>query len=313
MRSQHRALIGRLLQILPTLLLIALAVFMLLRLLPGDPATALLGVHATPELIARIHRQLGFDQPLWLQFGHFLWSLLQGDLGMSLLRRVSVMRLIEQRLPVTLYLTGLAAAISVLLAVPLAFVAALWRDRFADVAVRSVFQVGLSTPVFYLGLLLLGLLAARWHLFPVGGIGDNPFDTLYHLFLPAVTLGVSLAAVLMRNLRNAIIGVLAADYIDFARAKGLSPRVILLHHVLRNALMSTVSLFGLNIGTLLGSAVITETVFAVPGVGQLMVESIYGRDYPVVQGLTLALAVLVSLTLLATDLFETWLDPRVRR
>lgn len=301
----------RLLQIVPTLCLITVAVFLLLRLLPGDPISAMLGNRGTPEAIARLRAQMGLDGGVLWQFWSFARRLLlHGDLGDSIVRRVAVTQLVAERLPVTLYLTAFAALLSVLLAVPLAFVAAIWRDRLPDLLVRGVFQIGLSAPVFYIGLLMLGFLAARGHLFPVGGMGVGVVDTIWHLFLPALTLALSLSAILMRNLRSAIIAVLRAEYVDFARAKGLSPRLIMGRHVLKNALLSTVPLFGLNIGTLLGGAIITEYVFAVPGVGALMVDSIYGRDYPVVQGLTLALAVLVCLTFLATDLIETWLDPR---
>jgi peptide/nickel transport system permease protein len=151
----------------------------------------------------------------------------------------------------------------------------------------------------------------KW--FPVGGYGDTFGARLYHLFLPALTLAVSLAAILMRNLRAAIIGVINAEYVDFARAKGLKTRIVLFRHVLRNALISTITLFGLQIGSLLGGGVITETVFAVPGAGRLMIDSIYGRDYPVLQGLTIALAILVSLTFLVTDIIQAWLDPRISR
>ena len=301
----------RLLQIVPTLCLITVAVFLLLRLLPGDPVSAMLGNRGTPEAIARLRAQMGLDGGVAWQFWSFARRLLlHGDLGESIVRRVAVTQLVAERMPVTLYLTAFAALMSVVLAVPLAFVAAVWRDRFPDLLIRGVFQIGLSAPVFYIGLLMLGFLAARAHLFPVGGMGVGVVDTIWHLFLPALTLALSLSAILMRNLRSAIIGVLRAEYVDFARAKGLSPRLIMGRHVLKNALLSTVPLFGLNIGTLLGGAVITEYVFAVPGVGQLMVDSIYGRDYPVVQGLTLVLAVFVCLTFLATDLVETWLDPR---
>jgi peptide/nickel transport system permease protein len=199
----------------------------------------------------------------------------------------------------------------VLLAVPLAFISALQRDRMADIVIRSVFQVGLSSPVFYIGLVLLTVFSAHLQWFPVGGYGDTWGDRVYHLFLPSITLAVSLAAVLMRNLRSAIVDVLGAEYVDFAKAKGLPARVVLGRHVLRNALISTVALLGPTIGTLLGGAVITESVFAIPGIGRLMIDSIYGRDYPVIQGLTMALAVVVSLIFLATDLLQAALDPRV--
>jgi peptide/nickel transport system permease protein len=305
-------ILSRILQIIPTFALIGVVVFLLVRLLPGDPATALLGDRATPEALARINAQLGFDKPIWVQFGLFVGRLAHGDLGLSVSRRLPVTQVIFDRLPVTLALVGLAGAIALAMAVPLAFLAALRRNRFADIAVRAVFQIGLSAPVFYIGLLLLGFLGAKLRWFPVGGIGDGFWSVLYHLILPAVTLALSLSAVLMRNLRSAVIGVLGAEYVDFARAKGTAPLRIMTGHVLPNALLSTVALFGLNIGTLLGNTVITEHVFAVPGIGALMVEAIFARDYPVVQGLTLVLAVLVSLVFLATDLVESWLDPRAQ-
>jgi len=303
----------RVLQLIPTLLFILIVVFVLVRLLPGDPASAALGDRALDADVQRINRELGLDQPLPIQFLYFLKQVATGNLGVSISLKVPVTQLIMQRLPVTLLLTAMAALIALLLAVPLAFVAALKQDKTADTAIRGVFQVGLSMPVFYLGLILLTVFAAGLHWFPVGGYGDNFSDRVYHLFLPALTLALSLAAVLMRNLRAAIIGVLGAEYVDFARAKGLKARLILMRHVLRSALISTVTLFGLSIGTLLGGAVITETVFAVPGAGRLMIDSIYGRDYPVVQAMTMALAVLVSLTFLLTDIVQAWLDPRVVR
>lgn len=305
--------VTRLLQLIPTLFIIVAVVFLLVHLLPGDPASALLGDRALDADVARIKHQLGLDRSLPEQFLFFLNQIIHGDLGMSIANRVPVTRLIADRLPVTLLLTAMAAVMAIVLALPLAFVAALKRDTTTDIAIRGVFQVGLSTPVFYLGLILLTFLAANLQLFPVGGYGEGFLDHLYHLFLPALTLALSLAAVLMRNLRAAIIGVLGAEYVDFARAKGLRARVILIRHVLRNALISTVTLFGLSIGTLLGGAVVTETVFAVPGGGRLMIDSIFGRDYPVVEGMTLVLAVLVSLTFLATDILQAMLDPRVSR
>lgn len=303
----------RAIQLIPTLFLILLAVFVLVRLLPGDPASAMLGDRALDADVIRIKHQLGLDRSLPVQFLYFLRQIATGDFGVSTAYRIPVTRLIETRLPVTLLLTTMAAVLSILFAVPLAFLAAVRHDTALDTVVRGAFQIGLSMPVFYLGLVLLTLFAAKFHLFPVGGYGHSFGDHLYHLFLPAVTLALSLSAVLMRNLRAAIIGVLNAEYVDFARAKGLKSVVVLTRHVLRNALISTVTLFGLSIGTLLGGAVVTETVFAVPGAGRMMIDSIYGRDYPVVQGMTLALAVLVSITFLITDIVQAMLDPRISR
>jgi peptide/nickel transport system permease protein len=302
---------GRLLQMIPTFVLIGVVVFVLIRLLPGNPAAALLGVHATPEALARIDAQLGFDRPIWVQFLLFVGRLLHGDLGISVSERIPVTEVIAQRLPVTLALVVMAAVMALVLALPLAFLAAMRQNRPTDVALRGVFQVGLSTPIFYIGLLLLGFLGAQLHWFPVGGIGSGFWGVLYHLFLPALTLGVGLAAILMRSLRSTVIGVLRAEYVEFARAKGISPWRVITGHVLRNSLITTLALFGLNIGTLLGNTVIVENVFAVPGIGGLLVDAIFGRDYPVVQGVTLVLAVMVSIVFLLTDIAESWLDPRL--
>ncbi|MGV8985218.1 MAG: ABC transporter permease [Cypionkella sp.] len=301
----------RLLQLIPTLAFILVVVFVLVRLLPGDPTSAILGDRALDADVARINHDLGLDRSIPVQFALFLKSVATGNLGNSITLKQPVTTLIAQRLPVTVMLTVMAALMALIMAVPLAFVAALRRDEVADSAIRGAFQVGLSMPVFYLGLILLTVFGAKLGWFPVGGYGDGFAEHVYHLFLPAFTLALSLAAILMRNLRAAIIGVVDAEYVVFARSKGIAPRVILLRHVLRSALISTVALFGLSIGTLLGGAVITETVFAIPGAGRLMIDSIYGRDYPVVQGMTMALAIIVSLTFFLTDVVEAWLDPRV--
>ncbi|AFZ69676.1 ABC transporter permease [Deinococcus peraridilitoris] len=309
MRASYVA--KRLLQTIPTLFAVLLLTFLLVRLLPGDPASAILGDRATPEIVERTNRQLGLDRPLPVQFGIFLQRLAQGDLGESISLKVPVLRLIGERLPVTLFLTAYAAVLGALLAIPLAVLAAVHRNRWIDNLIRAVFQVGLSLPVFYIALQLLTLLGARLHWFPIGGYGDTFGEHLYHLFLPAFTLAFNLAAVLMRTLRNSVIEVLTAEYVEFARAKGLRGRVVMTRHVLRNAMISTVTLLGMNIGALIGGAVITETVFAIPGVGRLMVDAIFGRDYPVIQGLTMTFAVLVSLVFLITDLLHARLDPRI--
>jgi len=302
--------IRRLLQIIPLFLAVMVLIFVLVHLIPGDPVSTLLGDRATPEIVDRANRQLGLDKPLIVQFALFVNQLLHGDLGESINLKIPVLRLIGERLPVTLFLTVYAAVLGVLMAVPLAVLAAVRRNTWIDALIRGVFQLGLSLPVFYVALQLLTLLGARLGWFPIGGYGESFTAHLYHLFLPALTLGLNLAAVLLRTLRSSVIEVLTAEYVDFARAKGLKTRVIMTRHVLRNALISTVTLLGLNIGALIGGAVITESVFAIPGVGRLMVDAIFSRDYPVVQGLTLVFALLVSLVFLATDLLHARLDPR---
>jgi peptide/nickel transport system permease protein len=306
-------LLGRLAQIVPSFILIGIVVFVLARLLPGDPVSAMLGDRGTDATIDRLTAQLGLDRSIPVQLLQFLGGAVQGRFGDSIAYHLPVTQLIAERLPATLILTGLSIVIALVVAVPLAFIAAMRADEWPDLVIRGVFQVGLSTPIFYVGLLLLTVFAAWLHIFPVGGYGETALQHLWHLFLPAVALAFSFAAVLMRSLRGSILLVLNAEFVDFARAKGLRQRLILGRHVLRNALIATVSLIGLNVGSLLGGAVITESVFAVPGVGRLMVDSIFARDYPVIQALTLALAVLVSLAFLVTDIVQMALDPRVGR
>ncbi len=305
--------IVRILQSIPTLVAIVVVTFLLVRLLPGDPAGAIIGSRVTDAEIAREKARLGLDRPLLAQFDTYVADLARGDLGRSTRLGVPVRQLDDERLPVTLLLTAMASVMSAAIAVPLALLAALFRDRMPDLLIRGGLQVGLSTPTFYVGLLLLTFLAADLRLLPVGGYGLGFVGHVEHLLLPALALALSFAAVLMRSLRASICEVLDAPHVEFARLKGLSPARVIGRHVLRNAGLSTVGLFGLNTGTLLGGAVITETVFAIPGVGRLMVDSVFGRDYPVIEALTLVLATLVVLALLATDLVQAALDPRTGR
>ena len=305
------ALGRRLVQVAATVVMVALLVFGLMRLLPGDPAMVLLGDRASDATIAALHHELGLDRSIGIQFWEFLRHAVVLDLGDSVTLRVPVAQLIRDGLPITLMLTGMAVVLALVIAVPLAFVSALRPGGLADTVIRVVSQVSLSMPVFYIGLVLLITLAAGLGWFSVGGVGRGFVQNLYYLFLPALTLALSLSAVLMRNLRQALIEALAADYVGFATAKGLRRRVVLGRHVLRNAGVSTVTLLGLHIGTLVGGAVITETVFAIPGVGRLTVDAIFARDYAVVQGLTMVLAVLVSAVFLLVDAAQALLDPRM--
>lgn len=305
-------IIKRLLLMIPTFFLVMIIIFLLVRLLPGDPAIAIAGDRASDADLAAIRERLGLDRPLWQQFWQFLINTLTGDFGRSILMRAPVVDIIVNRLPTTLFLTVYAVLLSVFIAVPLAFVAALNRGRWPDAAIRTVFQIGLSMPVFYIGLILLTFLAAQLRWFPVGGYGENFTARLYHLFLPAVAVALYTSAIIMRNLRSAIIEVVDAEYVQFARAKGLPHRLILGRHVLRNALISTVTLLGLSIGNMMSGTLVTETVFAVPGVGRLMLDAIFARDYPLIQGLTLTFAFLVSVVFLLTDLVQSFLDPRMR-
>jgi len=233
------------------------------------------------------------------------------NLGESVAMRIPVTLLIADRLPNTLLLTAMAGVLALLIALPLAFLAALRQGRWADAIILGFSQLSLSMPVFYVGLILLITLAAGLRWFPVGGIGSGFVENLYYLFLPSLTLALSFSAILLRNLRSSLIEVLHAEFVSFATAKGLPRRVVLGRHVLRNASISTVTLLGLHTSSLVGGAVITETVFGIPGVGRLMVDSIFSRDYAVVQGLTMVLCVLVSVVLLAVDALQALLDPRI--
>lgn len=307
-----RYTLNRLLLMIPTFILVMIIIFLLVRLLPGDPAIAIAGDRASDADLAAIRERLGLNQPLLVQFWLFLTNTLRGDLGTSILMRAPVLDVIVSRLPTTVFLSVYAVLFSLTIAGPLAFVAALNRGRWPDTVIRTVFQVGLSMPVFYIGLILLTFLAAQLRWFPVGGYGKTFTGQLHHLFLPAVTVALYTSAIIMRNLRSAVIEVVDAEYVQFARAKGLPNRLILGRHVLRNALISTVTLIGLSIGNMMSGTLVTETVFAVPGVGRLMLEAIFARDYPLIQGLTLTFAVLVSLVFLLTDLCQNVLDPRIR-
>lgn len=307
-----RNLLSRLLLMIPTFFLVMIIIFVLVRLLPGDPAIAMVGDRASDAELDVIRQRLGLNEPWIIQFWVYLRTTLSGDLGQSIMLKTSVIEAISNRLPVTIFLTSYAVLLSVVLAVPLAFIAALNRGRWPDTLIRSVFQVGLSMPVFYIGLLLLTFLAAGLRLFPVGGYGDTLLDRLHHLFLPGMTIALYTSAILMRNLRSSVIEVLEAEYVQFARAKGLPPSVILGRHVMRNAMVSTITLLGLSIGNLMSGTLVTETVFAVPGVGRLMLEAIFARDYPLIQGLTLTFAIIVSLVFLLTDVIKSLIDPRMR-
>jgi len=302
---------GRLLQMIPTVIVITVLVFLIVRLIPGDPAVTYLGIRATPEKIADLNARWGLDKPIYVQFGLFVVNIFKGDLGESLISRIPVIDLIKMRLPLTLFMAAYAAIIAVLCAVPLSLVAAMNKDKFIDQVIRAVFVTILSTPGFFIGILLLIVFSVKLQLFPVGGVGATFTAKLRDLFLPSLTLGLGLMAVLTRNLRDGIIGILRSEHVVFAHAKGLSERLIMLRHVLRNAMVSGLTILGIYMSWLVGGAVIIETVFALPGIGYTMVQAILGRDYPTVQALTLVFGILVSLIYLITDVVYSFLDPRV--
>ena len=303
----------RLLQLVPITFGVTILVFFLIHLVPGDPAATILGNQATPARVALLHHQWGLDRPIWVQYGKFMGRVLHGNLGDSLFYGVSAGHLVLQRLPVTLWLIGFGTLLSVLIAVPLAAIAATKRDRIPDHVVRAVPLVGLGFPPFWVGIVLL--LVFGLHLgraFPVGGYGNGFAGHLHSMFLPALTVAFGIAPILIRSLRASLLEVLESEYVTTARSKGLPESRVLVRHALRNAVISTVTVLGVNIGYLVGGTLVIEQVYALPGIGQLMINSIFQRDFPVVQAVTLVFSIMVVLVYLLSDVAHALLDPRVR-
>jgi peptide/nickel transport system permease protein len=303
----------RLVALLPIALGVSILVFLLIHLIPGDPALTILGNKATPAKIALLHKEWGLDKPLPVQYAKYLGRIVHGDLGTSLFYGVGAGGLVWQKLPVTLFLIAFGGLLAMVIAVPLALVAATKRDRLPDHLVRTVPLVGFGFPPFWVGIMLLLVFALHLgRAFPAGGYGHGFAGHLQSLFLPALTVALATAPILIRSLRNALLEVLDADYITTARSKGLSERRVLLKHALRNAIISTVAVLAVNLAYLIGGTLIIEQVFDLPGVGQLMINSIFQRDFTVVQAVALAFAVLVVLVYLLADIAQALLDPRVR-
>lgn len=304
--------IRRIGQTLPVALFVTVFIFLLLKLIPGDPAAAILGDRASDEAVQSLRQQWGLDRPLWYQYGTYMRNLSGGNLGQSFRYRTPVIDLLPRRMTVTLFLVVYAMLLSVVIAVPLAIVAAANRDRWPDQVVRGLVTLPLASPAFWVGILLLIVFALQQGWFPAAGYGEGFREHLRHLFLPALTLSNSFTAVLTRNLRSSLIDVQRTTFVDFARAKGLAHRVVLFRHVLRAALLPIVTLIGVRLSFTIGGSVVIESVFALPGLGSWMIESIMSRDYIVVQTLTLAFAFGAMLINLGTDLVYPLLDPRVR-
>jgi len=306
-----RYIAGRLLLILPVLFGVSIVAFMLIRLIPGNPAVAILGERATPELIARVQNQLGLNLPMWRQYLHFLGNAWRGEFGLSFFYGEDASTLTLQRIPVTLALIGYAAFIGLAIAVPVATVAAVRRETLIDHVIRLVFTATIGIPSFWLGIVLALLLSVKVRLFALGGAGSGGFDTLWHLTLPALTIALHISPILVRALRSSLIEVMDSEYVTTGLAMGLRAVTLLVSYLLRNGLTPFISVLGLNIGWLIGGTIIIEQVFGIPGVGSLLITSILTRDYSIVQFVTLVLAFLVILVNLLTDLAYAALDPRV--
>lgn len=306
----------RVLSLLPILLLMSVMVFVLIRMVPGDPIDVMYGSEGMDDIRrAALSRDLGLDQPVVIQYGKWLLRAVTGDLGRSYRAQMPVLQLVGQRLPATLFLSFAALIFSLIIAIPLGVLAAVKRNSWADFGATAFAIFGISLPNFWSGIMLVLVFAVGLKWLPSVGYVPPTQDfvsALRHLILPAVCLGWGLAGTTTRLTRSSLLEELSKDYVRTARGKGLTENVVILGHALRNALIPTVTMIGLQLGFLIGGAVVVETVFAWPGIGLLVVDSIFARDYPVVQGVVLVIAVMVVVVNLAVDVVYTILDPRIR-
>lgn len=308
-------ILRRLLAMVPVLLLVSLIVFSLLHLTPGDPALSILGEEATPEQVAALRAKLGLNRPLPVQYARWLGAVLRGDLGRSIRSNQPVSEAIVERLPVTVELAVLAMLVSLTIAVPAGIVAAMRRNSFLDTSATFVALLGVSLPNFFLAILLILIFGVKLGWLPPFGyqpLTQGVAGNLQRMILPAITLGTALAAIVTRMMRSSLLEVLDQDYIRTARAKGLREARMVRAHALKNALMPVVTIVGLQIGGLLGGAIITESIFVLPGVGRLLVDAIFQRDFPLVQGVVLFVSLAFLFSNFAVDLFYAYLDPRIR-
>ncbi|MFN3688067.1 ABC transporter permease [Salinarimonas sp.] len=309
-------LIGkRLIQLVPTLFFVSVLIFSLQHLLPGDPALVMAGEERDPVVIQQIREQYGLDRPLPMQYLTWMGNVLSGDLGQSMRIRVPVLDLILEKLPVTLHLAIMAMAIALLIGVPAGVLSAVKKDSPADYVINVVGLAGISTPNFWLGIMLILLFAVNLGWLPAGGY-VSPFTDLRAsiaaTIMPAFVLGTAIAGVIMRHTRSAMLQALASDYVRTARAKGLSERVVVWKHAMRNALTPVITLGALEFGTLLSGAVLTEQIFSIPGFGKLIVDAVFNRDYAVVQGVVLVTASIYILLNLLADIGYILANPRLR-
>jgi peptide/nickel transport system permease protein len=305
---------ARALAIIPTVVVTATIVFVLIRIIPGDPAALMLGLDAPPAQLQSLRHALGEDRPVWVQYVAWLGGLARGQLGESIRYHTPVATLIAERLPVTLSLAFAAMVVTVAVALPLGLLAAVRAWSMLDLGVLAVAQAGLAVPNFWVGILLLLIFSVTLGWLPLQGyapVAAGAGAWAAHLLLPAVTLGAARAAQLMRFVRGAVLEELACDYVRTARGKGLAEWAVLLGHVLRNALIPVLTIAGLQFGYLLGGAIVVEQVFGLPGLGRLVLQGIYARDLPIVQGAVVVLALLVSVLNTGMDLLYSIVDPRV--
>ena len=330
-----RYFIKRVLTVIPVLLGVSMLVFSFVRIVPGDPATIMLGERATPENVAQVREQLGLNKPIYEQYWIFVSNALQGNLGRSVLRQEPVTQEIIRRFPATIELTLAAIFVALIVGIPAGIISAIRRGSWFDTFSMLTALTGVSMPIFWLGLMLIFLFAVILHILPTGGRLDSGtnftattnlllLDTLLsgniglfvqalrHLFLPAIALGTIPMAIIARMTRSSMLEVLNQDYIRTAHAKGLKERAVVIRHALRNAWLPVITVVGLQVGRLLSGAILTETVFSWPGIGRWLVDAIFARDFPIVQGVTLFIAIIFVGVNVIVDLLYGWVDPRIR-
>jgi peptide/nickel transport system permease protein len=298
-----------------TLFVISLIVFTGVRMIPGDPARVMGGTDADAAGLAEIREKYGLDDPIPIQYLRWIGLALRGDLGESIRTRESVVRTVGRKLPITLELAGLSLLVALAIAIPAGVFSAVRRNTVWDLLANAVSLCGLSVPSFWLGIMLILLLSVRLHWLPASGfvsLWESPLANVQRMLMPAFVLGAGLAAVLMRQTRNSMIDILSADYIRTAWSKGLAGRAVIFRHAFRNGLIPVVTILGLQTGALMGGAVVTEQIFVVPGFGRLIVEAVFTRDYPLVQGVVLITASAYVLVNLLVDLSYSVLNPRIR-
>lgn len=303
----HRYILRRVFLLVPVMLGVSFVVFTIMFFTPGDPAKLMLGERAPAEEVARLRTQMGLDDPFLVQFVNFVTRALRGDLGRSLVTRRSVAAELFSRFPATMQLAAAAVLVAVLMGIPIGIISATRQYSFFDGASMALALVGVSMPNFWQGMMMVLLFSIAFRILPSSGYG-----TIWHLVMPALTIGTSSAAIITRMTRSSMLEVVRQDYIRTARAKGLSENVVINRHALKNALIPIVTVIGLQFGYLLGGAVLTETIFAWPGVGRFMVDAIRQKDYPVVQGGVLLLALTFSLVNLIVDILYAYIDPRIK-
>ncbi len=305
----------RLLQLVPTVIIVSMMIFGLQQLLPGDPATIMAGEERDPEVIEQIRKQYRLDQPIPLQYIHWIKGVVTGDLGESMRLKEPVSRLVAQKLPVTLQLATMAMLIAILIGVPAGIISAVKKGTAWDYVVNVVSLWGISTPNFWLGILMIFLFSVHLGWLPASGYVspfEDPWQSLKTTIMPAFVLGNSIAGVLMRHTRAAMLQALNSDYVRTARAKGLGENRVILAHAMRNALTPVITLGALEFGTLLSGAVLTEQIFTIPGFGKLIVDAVFNRDYAVVQGVVLVTSATYIVLNLVADIGYILVNPRLR-